>query len=60
VEDGVALEVGGLEQGEVVLGVMAQQVLQIEVMVMKWIEQAVVQQTSVLQKLPPEEVYLPR
>jgi hypothetical protein len=34
-KDGVALEVAGLEQEEVVLDVMAQQVLQMEVTVLK-------------------------
>jgi hypothetical protein len=59
VEDGVALGVAGLEQGEVVLGVMAQQVLQIELMAMKWMEEALAQQVSFPQKLPREAVYLP-
>jgi hypothetical protein len=54
----VALEVAGLEQEEVVLGVMVQQALQMGVMVLKE-EEAVVQQISFLQKLTQEEVYLP-
>jgi hypothetical protein len=58
-EDGVALEVAGLEQEEVVLGVMAQQVLQMDVTVLRVMEEAVVQQISFLQKLTQEEVYLP-
>lgn len=60
VEDGVALEVTGLEQEEAVLDVMEQQVLQMDVTVLKEAEEAVLQQISFLQKLTQEEVYLPR
>jgi hypothetical protein len=49
-EDRVALEVGGLEQEEVVLDMMEQQVLQMDVTVLKEMKEGVVQQISFLQK----------
>jgi hypothetical protein len=58
-EDRVALEVAGLEQ-EVVMGVMAQQILQMDVTLMKETKEAVVQQISFLQKLTQEQVHLPQ
>lgn len=60
VEDEVALEVTGLEQEEAVLDVMEQQVLQMDVTVLKETEEGEVQQIYFLQKLTQEEVYLPR
>jgi hypothetical protein len=51
IEDGVALEMAGLEQEEVVLDMMEQQVLQMDVTVLKEMVEAVVQQISFLQKL---------
>jgi hypothetical protein len=58
-EDRVAVQVAGLEQEVVVVvGVMVKQVLQMDVTVLKEMEEAVVQQISFLQKLTQEDIFL--